>query len=184
MNKDWSLGDKLGRYFPSVSKRRYVTSCQNISHARYANTLSICESLEMINSINRFKLKKITLQYFNSFISGWISRIAIFTHSEESELTPVGKRATQLVTRQVLMIECSKGNKGKVYFTCRGNRMTCNELLPLSYRPQAWKCYEDKLIGSCVAVCLVLRLHPSVSHPVTIDGFLCLPAHRGIQVIK
>lgn len=30
----------------------------------------------------------------------------------------------------------------------------------------------------------VSQLHPSVSFPVTIDGFLCLPAHKGSQGVK
>lgn len=29
--------------------------------------------------------------------------------------------------------------------------------------------------------CIVFQLQPSVSFPVTIDGFLCPPAHRGTQ---
>lgn len=30
----------------------------------------------------------------------------------------------------------------------------------------------------------IFQLHPSVSFPVTIDGFLCLPAHIGTQGVK
>lgn len=114
----------------------------------------------------------LTLQYFNNSISSWIS---VFW---EPFLWMKLNRATQLVTWQVFTIECSKGNKGKVFGLF---------LYMQRWEDSMWWAVATELSpSSCVAlrVRACFPMQPSVSFPVTIDGFLCPPAHKGTQVIE
>lgn len=117
------INKKRGQYFHSALLM--LRHFKNISQASRANSLSICESLESWAKVVWIKLnvtfiRKITLQYFNRFF---------FRLKSSKLLTLVEKR------RRVSVKKCSKGNEGKVFFTRRGDRITCNEpVSPSSFK--------------------------------------------------